>query len=290
MAQREFGRPILDPPRWSPTRRLRLALGGFTAVMMGLSWPLWINPVDIPAVPFWPHVPQPIRPIDWGVFLGALVAIGWFATGRSWRVPFFGGLALLFFLILNDQHRFQPWIYQFAMTGSLLAGLPEREGLRYCRLWYVLLYFHSGLSKLDVSFRDELGLLFITTLLRPLGLEPREWSALVRTLVVLTLPLGELLVAGALLTSKFRRVGLLGATVTHLGLIGVLGPLGLDHSPIVLVWNLAVLIQVWIAFTRRSNQTRRRSRPFGRVPSGEFPPCWSASRSWREPCFPWGSA
>ena len=34
----------------------------------------------------------------------------------------------------------------------------------------------------------------------------------------------------------------------HIVLIGILGPLGLGHSTIVLVWNAAMLAEVWVAF------------------------------------------
>jgi hypothetical protein len=44
-----------------------------------------------------------------------------------------------------------------------------------------------------------------------------------------------------------RRAGRLGAVVLHGSLVGILGPLGLGHSLIVLVWNAAIAAEVWVA-------------------------------------------
>lgn len=231
------------------SRWLRAALGMATLLMLGLSWPLWVGEREIPWVPFLSGMNPLGGPFTRGAYLGLLLSVGLFAIrSRGWRLGFFISLAFLCGLILGDQHRFQPWAYQYAMTGLFLAAMPRGQGVRLARFWFVLLYLHSGLSKLDVSFRDELGLRFVATLLRPIGLEPTQWPLLARTVVVLGLPVGELAVACLLLSKRFCRVGLLGATVMHLTLILVLGPFGLDHGPIVLHWNLALLIQVGIVF------------------------------------------
>ena len=47
---------------------------------------------------------------------------------------------------------------------------------------------------------------------------------------------------------KTRRIGRLGAVSIHILLIGILGPFGLNHSLIVLLWNAAMLAEVWVAF------------------------------------------
>jgi hypothetical protein len=120
--------------------------------------------------------------------------------------------------------------------------------LRYTRWWFVSLYFYSGLSKLDASFCQELGNLFLTTALRPTGLDPAGWPATWRIAAILAMPVGELAVAAALLVPRTRRLGLAAALVLHAALLGILGPWGLDHSTIVLVWNAAMMAEVAILF------------------------------------------
>jgi hypothetical protein len=134
------------------------------------------------------------------------------------------------------------------MTSFLLAALPGGEGLRYARWWFVALYAHSGLSKLDISFCEGLGYLFLKTAATPFGLDPSTWPGAWRTLSVLAMPAGEIAVAALLALPATRRVGRAGATGLHLALLGILGPWGLRHSTIVLIWNAATMVEVWVAF------------------------------------------
>lgn len=231
--------------------RLRIALGGATLVMLALSWPLWVGGDTIPRVPFVRRLPAVSglgSGIAFGLLLGALAVS---TTRVAWRGALTLGLGILVALILGDQHRFQPWAYQFLMIGLLLVCLPPAQALTYARWWFVSLYFYSGLSKLDVSFCNELGNLFLVTAVRPLGLEPAEWPAAWRIGAILAMPLGEIGVATALLVPRTRRIGLAAALALHAALLGILGPWGLRHSGIVLVWNAAMMIELAILFGPR---------------------------------------
>jgi hypothetical protein len=229
--------------------RLRLVLGAATLAMLALSWPLWVGDGEIPRVPFLPPGLATIPPAaSRGLFAALLVAVAASAVGIAWRATTGLAIGLMTALILEDQHRFQPWTYQYLMTSLVLAALPEREGLRYARWWFVALYAHSGLSKLDVSFCEGLGYLFLKTAVTPLGLDPSGWPGRWRALAVLAMPAGEIAVAALLAVPASRRVGRAGAAALHLALLGILGPWGLRHSTIVLIWNAATMVEVWIAF------------------------------------------
>ena len=147
-----------------------------------------------------------------------MAAAGVAPRPRRW---FAVSLLPLTILILQDQHRFQPWVYQYACTGLLLTGLRRGRGtgLRYARWWMVSLYLHSGLSKLDRSFVDELGNVFLATglrvLQRPPDFVPERW----RVAAILAMPLYEVAAAVALLIPTTRRLGLLGVSAIHLALI-----------------------------------------------------------------------
>jgi hypothetical protein len=229
--------------------RLRGVLGLAMLVMLSLSGPLWVGAGGFPQVPFLgPRLGVMPPGISWALFVALLVAVVLAAVGIAWRASMGVSLVLLAVFVLWDQHRFQPWVYQYLMTGLLLAALPEREALWYVRWWFVALYVHSGLSKLDVSFCDGLGFQFLRTAVRPVGLDPSAWPRLARNLAVLAMPAGEIAIAAALLVSATRRLGRIGAVGLHLALLGILGPWGLRHSAIVLIWNLATMVEVWIAF------------------------------------------
>jgi hypothetical protein len=216
--------------------------------MLLLSWPLWVETGAFPRVPFLPALPQATGAVSWGVFAPLVGAVVMSGLSRAWRGWFGLAVGLFVALVGQDQHRFQPWVYQYLMTLLLLAGLPGAEGLRYVRWWFIALYVHSGLSKLDVSFCDEMGPLLLRAALGPLGIDPTAWAGPWRVAAVLAMPAAEIAVAVALAVPGMRKVGRLGAAALHLALIEILGPVGLGHSAIVLAWNAAMLVEVWVAF------------------------------------------
>jgi hypothetical protein len=151
-------------------------------------------------------------------------------------------------LVLEDQDRFQPWVYQFVMFGVALATLPAGRALGLARLWTVALYFHSALSKLDVSFCREMGPALLGAGLRPIGLDPRGWPPAWRSTAALAMPAWEMAVAVGLVVRRTRPWALVGAVVQHGALIAILGPFGLGHSPNVLIWNAALIVEDLILF------------------------------------------
>jgi hypothetical protein len=231
-------------------RRLRLLLGVATAGMLALSWPLWVGTAEFPKVPFFAGRPEYFGTVGWLLFGSLFVAVLLTGLARRWRGWFALSVALFGVFWLEDQHRFQPWSYQYVMTGMLLAALPAGDALRYARWWYVALYAHSGLSKLDASFCNELGLRFLGTAAGLFGLDPLNWSGAGRVAAVLAMPVFEIAIAASLAwpSARARRLGVTGATVLHLALIGILGPAGLGHSGLVLLWNGAMMVEVWSAF------------------------------------------
>ena len=129
-----------------------------------------------------------------------------------------------------------------------LGTLPEARALGLCRLLLVSLYLHSGLSKLDATFPREVGSAFLVQLASPVGLDPMAWPGPLRTAVALAMPLVELLVGLGLASRRTRPVALPLAVLMHATLIAILGPWGLDHSTIVVVWNASLVVEGLILF------------------------------------------
>ena len=216
--------------------------------MLAFSWSLWAEGGEIPRVPFLPGVPRPSVPLSWALFVLLLLATMATGLSRRWRRWFALSFVLLAFAILQDQHRFQPWTYQYAVTLGLLALIPGKPGRKYVRWWFIALYVHSGLSKLDRSFCDELGPAFIDAGLRVLGLTATSIPESFRLPAILAMPSTEILIGLALAFRLTRSSGRVGAVLLHGSLIAILGPLGLGHSTLVLCWNLAIMVEVWVAF------------------------------------------
>src|SRR5262249_18820114 len=156
--------------------RFRIVLGSATFVMLALSWPLWTAPEAIfPRVPFargaaWTAEPPAVAWIGFAALLAAVGTAGWARRGA--RVSLGASTALLLALVLQDQERFQPWVYQYLVLALLLLALSPGQALRYARWWFAGLYLYSGLSKLDVAFTHEMGASFLAVLVHPFGLDP----------------------------------------------------------------------------------------------------------------------
>ena len=152
-------------------------------------------------------------------------------------------------LILGDQLRFQPWVYQFLVMGFLLLALPPRRGrLAFSRAYLISLYFYSGLGKFDVAFATGMGPEFLRTLDRVLRLKSML-SASHMIELVHVMPLagdGDRLPVDLLW--RTRLLGYLGLLAIHGTLLLILGPWGLGHSTIVLVWNVALVVEEAFSF------------------------------------------
>ena len=228
----------------------RGALCGSTLLMVGLSWPLWVDGPEFPRVPFVAGLPELPPWVSWLVFGGIVATLAAAALGFRWRAMLRINLPLLVFAILRDQDRFQPWAYQFAVIGLAMACLTRPRALGMAR-WYVVgLYFYSGLSKLDASFVRELGSTFLGAAVGPFGLSPTSWPDPARTLAILAMPAFEIAAATLLSFPKTRRLGLVGSIAQHSASIGILGPWNLGHSTIVLVWNAGLIVANVILFGR----------------------------------------
>jgi hypothetical protein len=228
--------------------RYRAALCGATLVMIGLSWPLWIDDPGFPRIPFasgMPTLPPWVSGVVYGGIVGTLAAAAFL---RAWR-PMLGiNLPLLTVAILQDQDRFQPWAYQSGVIGLVMACMSRARALRMARWYMIGLYFYSGLSKLDASFCRELGPTFLDAALGPFGISPRGWPGSILVPSVLAMPAFEIAVAMLLSRPATRRIGLVGAVAQHSALVLILGPWNLGHSAIVLVWNVALIVQDLLLF------------------------------------------
>ncbi len=231
--------------------RLARLVGLGALALLAVTWKLW-TPQDVfPRVPllYW----APPRWLDW-VSLALMVA-GLVGLLIHRRLPerrtaatlTACGFALQF---LADQHRLQPWAWQFFILALVIALADDRTILVGWRWLVISIYAYSALSKFDAAFQWGVGDL----LLKPVeGLfqwsanrAPFGWTQFRSWLLMdasLLLPLSELAIAVLLSMPRSRRMGMYGSWGMHLTLLWVLGPLGLDHSAGVLLWNIFFILQ-----------------------------------------------
>ncbi|HEX3727181.1 MAG TPA: MauE/DoxX family redox-associated membrane protein, partial [Pirellulales bacterium] len=210
----------IEESRAAPLRRF---LAGFALALMATSWPLWTPQHVFPQVPAFAGLGRLPDAWQWLCLAGVLAAL--IAALVAPRDSVLGPRSLLLFgllmpvLMASDQHRWQPWAYQLVLTSLPLATLSAAESWPLLRLLTVSIYLYSGWSKCDVTFLDDLGQQFVARLMAVVH-DPSldQWSLEVRRAVAGALAIGELLIGGALLWGRTRRVGLWAAVASHLAL------------------------------------------------------------------------
>lgn len=226
---------VPEPVRIVATRVVVVAM---LAAGIVLSRPLWGTVREYPPAPLLPlpALPDALSPWLLPLLLALLVLA---LIPRPWSpLPF---IALAGALVLWDQTRLQPWLYQGALLLGALA-LADRPRAA-CQLLLVATYVWSGISKLNPDF----GPAVLGWALRPLSGSaplPAEW------LSVLGMAVGvlEALIGVALLLPRLRRPAAVAAVGMHGLLLLALGPLGHDWNPVVWPWNLALALLVLLLF------------------------------------------
>ena len=145
--------------------------------------------------------------------------------------------AAMLVLFLTNQHRLQPWAWQFFIFATVTSlSASTTKAMSAARIVVVSIYFHSALGKFDYQFLMGLGREFVAVAASPFF--DLQNPSDIPIAVVWALPTGELLVGLLLFFAKTRVAGVIAAAGLHLSLLAILGPLGMNHHLGVLVWNV----------------------------------------------------
>ena len=149
-----------------------LLVAGLIAGMV-LCLPLWKTERDFPHLPLWGWCPPLPAPADavllWGTLLAAVVSV--FAPRLTWAA-----VAGCLLMAVQDQVRWQPWFFQYALMLGLAAVVKDRRGegwLLVCRVVAVGLYAWGGLHKLTPAYAN----MYESTFTVPLGALWPAWLA-----------------------------------------------------------------------------------------------------------------
>lgn len=187
------------------------------------------------------------------------------------RAAWAGAFFSLVLLILADQHRLQPWLYQtvllsaaFSWMGFTSERASQTQG--YVRVLFVSIYLCSALGKLDFQFLHTVGQDFARTAFGFAGIDFLGWDSRPRLITATCFPVVELLLGTLLLVPATRKVAAVLVAAMHLGIFTLLSPLGLGHSLGVLIWNLVMAFAVLALFFPSSYEQTSESHP-SREPS-----------------------
>jgi len=223
-------------------------------LLVASTWRLWTPQTKFPQIPMIRSACAAPIWLDWlclislvGACLGMLVCCH--RRRLSKYLSSLLAVSLAGFFIL-DQHRLQPWAWQFFLLAVLLSVGDEVSARRGWQWLVIGIYFWSAVSKLDYTFCHVQGPALLKGLRLAIGLRGISNAETVALDVIASFGtvLGELTIAFLLAWSRHRRHGLWMATTMHLLLLAALGPLGLNHTAGVLSWNIFFLIQNWLIF------------------------------------------
>jgi hypothetical protein len=241
-----------DPRRVEPAASLlmRLAAGSLCG-LIGATWPLWSPGGEFPRVPLVGWFAGVPAWLEWTALAGCALAVVAIVIGgtRLRAGRWSAAISVLAFglLVLVDQHRLQPWVYQLVVLAIIMAALPGAEAISLARILVASIYFFSALSKLDRSFFDSGGGQIVEGLVRCFGLTGQV-SADNRAVLAGLVAMGELLVAAGLSWRGSRRYAWPASIAMHVLLLVALGPWGSQSKSGVLLWNVYFIVQNVVLF------------------------------------------
>jgi hypothetical protein len=222
--------------------RLKIALCLAFATALLLSPKLWISTRTYPLAPVVGGIGAIPYPLDYAIFFALFALVVTAAIVSRPRPYLIGALAITVGLAIQDQSRWQPWLYQYlALLAALAAyswqpGDPggSRRALDISRAVMIGLYFWSGVQKINATFlRTGLGAVVDA------GAVPDPiWALLVQLGFIV--PSAEIAIALGLLTRRFRDAAAVTAVLVHAFVLIAIGPLGQSWNVIVWPWNVAM--------------------------------------------------
>ncbi len=258
---------MLDAHREKPHASNSSMIGGedvwlrwwaiFAIVLPASTWRLWFADNEFPSVALFPlFEPTPWWP-QWLAATAMMLAVGGCLMGRTIITPacLLAYVVSLLFLWSCNQHRLQPWAYQFGVIAAVMYFEPWRRAAPLLRMLVISIYFYSALGKFDYSFTHTLGRTLLEGALSGVGVDCGAWPESLRVVLVLCLPCVELAVALGLCFRRTGRVAAWAAMLLHAILLLRLSPWGLNHQPGVLIWNVFFMGQAWILFVASAART-----------------------------------
>lgn len=227
---------------------LRVIVCLFFVLGIALSFKVWHSDRLFPVLPVFDWVPS--SSLDVSGFLAMILVfsllIGTVVRNRAY---FIGVFVLLVFLLLQDQMRWQPWVYiYFAfLLPFALWKRPSEQLLPYFQFLLIGVYLWSGAFKFGGSFIEL------------------TWDKMLRTLLFIDdpstrqslhflgygIPITEILIAVGLFFKKSRHLAIIIAIMTHLIILFYV--ITNQQNSVIYPWNFAMILLVIVCFYKTEN-------------------------------------
>lgn len=228
----------------------------FEILLIVATWPLWWESSDFPAIPLTGLTMPPI--VSRGLVLilvsccclvaGFPLVRRFVGTKRHLRSPLSSiALAAGGALVLLNQHRLQPWHWLFLLLSA--SRLSSSAALQWKLMRHIVstVYVCSALSRIAFAGESDLTDSILAQLVSTIGVSLTAGSIAAKIVRVAAVA-GELFAGLSLATGIAVGWGTTAAVLMHVCLFIALGPLGMNHSSGVLLWNLCLAVIVPMLF------------------------------------------
>ena len=213
-----------------------------------LSFTAWHADRLFPLLPVFDRIPQFAIDLSrsMAVLLPLGLLIGSFIRSRNYFIAL---LVFTLLFLLQDQVRWQPWVYIYCATllPFALWKRPDEHLLPYFQILIIGVYLWSGIYKFSGAFID---LTFDKMLRTLLFIENEETRQSLRFLGY-GIPIMEVFIAIGLFFRRSRTLAIIGTVLSHSVILTYL--LVNDQNTVVYPWNIAMIVFAVLAFYKTNN-------------------------------------
>ncbi len=213
-----------------------------------ISPKLWVGNRRLPLVPVIDILENVPHSFNYFLFL-LLIIFLLFEVLKPNKWSLISTILILFYFILQDQNRLQPWVYIYILFLLPFCFLiffknPENSLSNLFKIILIAIYFWSGIQKINSNFINDGFSHILITLFR---IQDTETIKNILPLGYI-IPIIEILTAICLLFKILRKYGIALAIITHTFILIYTSPIGINNNYIVAPWNVAMILLVITTF------------------------------------------
>jgi hypothetical protein len=239
---------------FSRLRSFKITLALAFAAGLVLSHKLWLTDRFFPHAPLFSFLPQLPWPIDWVLLISSIVLLLITAAHPSPRKFFIAFCITFGVLLLLDQNRWQPWVFQYFFMILMLCFVSWRREhrLRQTQILYAErlimagIYLYSGLQKINPQFMNDT----YPWLMEPVTKHMEHGLSGWLYYLGYTLPAIEIFIGIGLLLKPARKAAMIFAIVMHVLILLDMSPFGHNYNVVIWPWNTAMIIFNLVLFKK----------------------------------------
>lgn len=219
-----------------------------------LSNKVWMTDRNFPLIPLFEGIPSLPSPIDYLMY-SVMIVLGiyqlMYLENRNTKIAL---VAVLGFLMLGDQMRWQPYNVQYFLMVIGLFFYPKfkDELVRVFQLLIVVFLIFSGIQEINTVFIEQIFPWMITPLatIFPAKVEPFILAG------GYIFPFISIAAGIGLLFEKSRQIAVYAGIAVQVFYFYALSPMGNDWNHAILPYNLAMAAFTYLLFFKMENDAK----------------------------------